>query len=85
MCSGANAAALAAFDVIDDEAVLGRVRERGALLAGQLGELVAAMRAGVTYVNVHTTQFPGGEIRGQLRAKHGGHGHGDDDRDDDED
>ncbi len=55
------------------------------LAAGQLGELVAAMRAGVTYVNVHTTQFPGGEIRGQLRAKHGGHGHGDDDRDDDED
>lgn len=35
----ACAAALAAFDVIDDEALLQRVRERGALLAGQLGEL----------------------------------------------
>jgi len=35
----ACAAALAAFDVIDDEALLERVRERGALLAGQLGEL----------------------------------------------
>jgi hypothetical protein len=30
-------------------------------------DLVAAIRAGDTYVNVHTTQFPGGEIRGQLR------------------
>ena len=29
-------------------------------------DLLAAIRAGNTYVNVHTTQFPGGEIRGQL-------------------
>jgi hypothetical protein len=36
--------------------------------AGQLDELLRAARAGVTYVNVHTTRFPGGEIRGQVRA-----------------
>jgi hypothetical protein len=35
--------------------------------AGELDELVRAMRAGVTYVNVHNARFPGGEIRGQLR------------------
>ena len=29
-------------------------------------ELVAAMRAGHTYVNVHTMRWPGGEIRGQI-------------------
>lgn len=29
-------------------------------------DLLAAIRAGTTYVNVHTTVFPGGEIRGQL-------------------
>ena len=29
-------------------------------------ELVRAMRAGYTYVNVHTTRWPGGEIRGQI-------------------
>lgn len=34
--------------------------------AGELDELMAAIDAGVAYVNVHTTQFPGGEIRGQL-------------------
>ena len=39
------------------------------LLAGQsLENLLEAMRDGGTYVNVHTSQFPGGEIRGQIRA-----------------
>jgi hypothetical protein len=33
---------------------------------GAFGELVAAMRAGHTYANVHTTVFPGGEIRAQI-------------------
>lgn len=35
---------------------------------GELGELLRAMRAGVTYANVHSTKFPGGEIRSRLRA-----------------
>ena len=30
------------------------------------GDLLAAIRNGTAYVNVHTTTFPGGEIRGQL-------------------
>jgi hypothetical protein len=29
-------------------------------------ELLDAMRAGVTYANVHSTRNPGGEIRGQI-------------------
>jgi hypothetical protein len=37
------------------------------IAAGEFAELVRAMRAGDTYVNVHTNQFPSGEIRGQLR------------------
>ena len=36
------------------------------ITAGQLGELVQAMKAGVTYVNVHSGLYPGGEIRAQL-------------------
>jgi hypothetical protein len=41
------------------------------LAAGELAELVAAVRAGATYVNVHTTGRPGGEIRAQLATKRG--------------
>lgn len=41
------------------------------IAAGEFDELVRAIRAGVTYVNVHTTLYPGGEIRAQL----GDHAH----------
>jgi hypothetical protein len=30
-----------------------------------------AMRAGVTYANIHTEQSPGGEIRGQVPRRNG--------------
>jgi len=53
--------------------------------AGHLADLIAAMRAGVTYVNVHTTRFPTGEIRGQLRVRPGHDRGGDDDDDGDDD
>ena len=33
---------------------------------GEIEELIAAMRAGVTYVNVHTSTWPSGEIRSQI-------------------
>jgi hypothetical protein len=36
------------------------------IAAGEFAELVAAMRAGTVYVNIHTNVFPSGEIRGQL-------------------
>jgi hypothetical protein len=33
---------------------------------GEFEELLTAIKAGVTYANVHSSMFPGGEIRGQL-------------------
>jgi CHRD domain-containing protein len=33
---------------------------------GEFDELLDAMDAGVTYVNVHSTVYPGGEIRAQI-------------------
>lgn len=38
----------------------------GTLAGAGLPALVDAMRAGGAYVNVHTLQFPGGEVRGQI-------------------
>jgi CHRD domain len=40
------------------------------LAAGEFAELVRAMRAGATYVNVHSRSQPGGEVRGQLGGRH---------------
>jgi hypothetical protein len=38
---------------------------------GEFDELVDAIRAGATYANVHSTKYPGGEIRAQLsRDRH---------------
>ena len=37
------------------------------IAAMEIAEVLAAIRAGVAYVNVHSSKFPGGEIRGQLR------------------
>jgi len=36
------------------------------IAAGEFGELVAAMRAGATYANVHSTMWLTGEIRAQI-------------------
>jgi hypothetical protein len=36
---------------------------------GATDELIRAMRAGATYVNVHNVTWPDGEIRGQIKAR----------------
>jgi hypothetical protein len=36
------------------------------------GEVLTAIRAGVTYANIHTALLPSGEIRGQIKARGGG-------------
>jgi hypothetical protein len=53
------------------------------LAAGEFAEFVRAVRAGATYVNVHSTGRPNGEIRAQLDAappaasqNHASHHHG---------
>jgi hypothetical protein len=39
------------------------------LEAGNLAELIAAIRAGATYANIHSTLRPGGEVRGQIHVQ----------------
>jgi CHRD domain len=38
---------------------------------GEFEELVRAIRAGVTYANVHSDKFPGGEVRAQISRNRG--------------
>ena len=46
------------------------------IAAGEFAEIVRLIRAGRTYVNVHSTKFPPGEIRSQIENRddsdHGG-------------
>jgi CHRD domain-containing protein len=61
--SGTVTGTIAASDVID----AGTPSQR--ILAGELAEVIAAIRAGAAYVNVHSTPLTqSGEIRGQIRS-----------------
>jgi len=45
------------------------------IAAGEFAEILAAIRAGVAYVNVHSTKYAGGEIRAQFPPAEGGERH----------
>lgn len=55
------------FNGVLAEGVINDSNLVGPLAGMTLADLVAAIRAGNTYVNVHTSQYPAGEIRGQIR------------------
>jgi CHRD domain len=54
-----------AADVSPDIPATAPARTQG-LGTGEFAELLAAIRARATYVNVHSTTWSAGEIRGQL-------------------
>jgi CHRD domain len=77
LCGGGDKPACPALGgtvtgVIDPADVIGPAAQ--GIAPGEFDELVRAIRAGVTYANVHSMgatpplpSFPGGEIRGQIR------------------
>jgi CHRD domain len=76
LCSGADkpvcpATAGTVTGVIDVADIIGPTGQ--GINAGSYDELAAAMRAGQTYVNVHSTgatpAWPGGEIRAQINDR----------------
>ena len=54
-------------DGILAEGVITEASLVGSLAGAELSVLIEEMQAGNTYVNVHTSQYPGGEVRGQIR------------------
>ena len=72
LCGGGDKPACPATEgmvtgVIDAADVVGPAGQ--GIEVGSFAELVAAMRAGHTYVNVHTPRWPGGEIRAQINDR----------------
>ena len=46
----------------------GFITDHGGTVDSAFDALLAGMLAGESYLNIHTSEFPGGEIRGQLQA-----------------
>ena len=57
--------------VIDAADVIGPAGQ--GIAAGEMAELIRAMRKGYTYANVHTTLNPAGLVRGQIAHRRHGH------------
>jgi hypothetical protein len=64
-CPAGTGATETVSGVIDAADVIGPAGQ--GIAAGEFDELVRAIRARVTYANVHSMTQPGGEIRGQIR------------------
>ena len=64
---------IVAADVSPNIPATAAARTQG-INTGEIDELIRAIRAGSTYVNVHSTLWPGGEIRSQIDGN-SGHGH----------
>ena len=63
---------IVAADVSPNIPATQAARNQG-LNTGEIDELIRAMRAGATYVNVHSTTWPGGEIRSQIDGNNSSH------------
>jgi hypothetical protein len=55
------------FSGILAEGVITEADLVGPLAGASLQDLIDHMAAGNTYINVHTSQYPAGEVRGQIR------------------
>jgi hypothetical protein len=75
LCGGGSAPACPASGTVTGTITAANIigpAEQG-IAPGEFAEAVAAIGAGVAYVNVHSTKFPNGEIRGQIGDRHGNH------------
>ena len=79
LCGGGGKAACPASGQITGTIVpadVVAVLAQGIAGSADFEELIRAMRAGAAYVNVHSSTYGGGEIRGQINGNAGGGGNG---------
>jgi hypothetical protein len=70
--SGTVTGTITAANIIDRAAAQGIAGSpTGGATPEEFAEFVNALRTGVTYANVHSSMFGGGEIRGQIRRGKG--------------
>ena len=69
-CPAPPAQITGTFTAVD---VTNLANERG-ISAGELDELIDALDAGMTYVDIHSARWPGGELRAQLKPPPGAPG-----------
>ncbi len=69
-------------DVITPDSVSGASTQ--GIDVGEFDELIEAINAKATYINVHSDAVPSGEIRGQIRGKLRGRDNDEEDSDDDD-
>ncbi len=63
-CPGPNSGEVSG--TLDAASVIAGALGQG-IAPGELDEVIAALRNGAAYGNVHTSLYPGGEIRGNIR------------------
>ena len=68
LCPGPHAGTVSGHITAAD--VIGSASAQG-ISPGEFAEVLRAIRAGRVYANVHSSVFPGGEIRGQLLHDNG--------------
>lgn len=61
---------ISAADVSPNIPATAAARNQG-LDTGEWDEFLAALRSGSTYVNLHSSKFPGGEVRSQINFNNG--------------
>ena len=64
LCPGPNSGQVSG--TLDAADVVAGAAGQG-VAAGELDEVIASLRNGAAYVNVHTSAYQGGEIRGNIR------------------
>ena len=85
LCGGSGKPTCPATGTVEGDLIGADIIGVQGITGGNLANAIQVIRDGAVYVNVHTSAFPGGEIRGHVGKPHPGIGGGPSGADDDDD